>query len=304
MPMYAHVFNRSQPNAASPEETGTVECGTTTATAAATTAASAAVTAPSAAASAAVSAITGSTPLSSVEPRKPRQEIVTSGPSADQPQRRYKKVLSAKSVLSGQHQAAASRELSLRSSPPIAARPTTDSTLLAKVRTAAAKQSAEKKKRVAETAPLLPAKKQKTAPIPAKKQKTAPDRTSAETAPLLPAKKQKTSPIPTKKQKTAPVSTSNAKSKSPASTSKKRGHPHEIFSGPPDEPIEGGWPAGWKKTVVQRQSGATKGGSDRYWYTPDLGHKLRSMLEVKRFMAALAAANGDEKEAWGVFKSR
>jgi hypothetical protein len=68
--------------------------------------------------------------------------------------------------------------------------------------------------------------------------------------------------------------------------------------------MEGGWPAGWRKSVVQRQSGATAGMQDRYWYTPTLGYKLRSMVEVKRFMAALADAKGDEKEAWGVFKHK
>jgi hypothetical protein len=56
------------------------------------------------------------------------------------------------------------------------------------------------------------------------------------------------------------------------------------------------------KAVVERQSGASKGAQDRYWYTPALNYKLRSMREVKRFMSALTTANGDEKEAWGAFK--
>jgi hypothetical protein len=331
-PMFKEVFNRSQLRTASPEERGTVDWGSMTnfaaasASAAVTAAATSATTAATAATAAAVSANTGP---SSVIPRKPRQESATSSPpavvaaastsfvpSAEKPQRRYKKMVSSKSVLGGPPQAAASRKLSRQSSPatphqaaaleklssqsspatphqalaPVAEvdpRPTTNS-LTAKVQTAAAKRSAEKTKRVAETSP-----------IPAKKQKVAPGSNSSAANKKRLAE---TSPISSKKQKTAPGSKSSAKSNGRA-TPKKR-QPNETYYGPPDDPIEGGWPAGWKKSVVQRQSGATAGTQDRYWYTPNLEYKLRSMKEVKRFMAALAAAKGDEKEAWGAFKHK
>jgi hypothetical protein len=71
--------------------------------------------------------------------------------------------------------------------------------------------------------------------------------------------------------------------------------PRQTYSGPPDEPIEGGWPAGWTKIIVPRKSGAKA--PDKYWYSPIEKLKFRSMVEVERFMAALATCNGDETEA-------
>jgi hypothetical protein len=72
----------------------------------------------------------------------------------------------------------------------------------------------------------------------------------------------------------------------------------EIWCGPPDEPLEGGWPDGWLKRIFQRASGATKGSTDRYWYSPKKNKKFRSMVEIKRFMAALEEYGGDEDAAW------
>ena len=43
---------------------------------------------------------------------------------------------------------------------------------------------------------------------------------------------------------------------------------------------------------------------DRYWYTPKTGKKMRSKLEVQRFLGCLDAANGDEDNAWSLFKGR
>jgi hypothetical protein len=94
------------------------------------------------------------------------------------------------------------------------------------------------------------------------------------TAPAAPAKRQKT----TKSQSPGPPSM-----------------PRQTYSGPPDEPIEGGWPAGWTKIIVPRKSGAKT--PDKYWYSPIKQLKFRSLVEVKRFMAALATCNGDETEA-------
>jgi Methyl-CpG binding domain len=78
----------------------------------------------------------------------------------------------------------------------------------------------------------------------------------------------------------------------------------EVYSGEPNEPLEGGWPPGWTKKIFERPSGATKGTHDRYWYTPITKRKLRSMIEVNRFLAALGESNGDEDEAWKIFKSK
>lgn len=71
-----------------------------------------------------------------------------------------------------------------------------------------------------------------------------------------------------------------------------------LSSGPPDEEIKGGWTGNWIKKVYQRQSGATKGSKDRYWFTPTLQLKLRSLREVQRFQEAMVSCNGNEKAAY------
>jgi hypothetical protein len=80
----------------------------------------------------------------------------------------------------------------------------------------------------------------------------------------------------------------------------------EIWSGPPNEPLEGGWPKGWIKRVFVRQSGASKSQEDRYWYPPESQtngkvHKLRSMKEVERYLVAFKATN-DANKAWDARK--
>mmetsp|Transcript_18498 Transcript_18498/g.21208 ORF Transcript_18498/g.21208 Transcript_18498/m.21208 type:complete len:275 (+) Transcript_18498:47-871(+) len=70
-----------------------------------------------------------------------------------------------------------------------------------------------------------------------------------------------------------------------------RAEPEPVWVGPPAEELEGGWPKGWVKKVFARKKGTTK---DRYWYTPDEKYKLRSMVEVNRFLAALSKTNGNE----------
>ena len=101
-----------------------------------------------------------------------------------------------------------------------------------------------------------------------------------------------------KKAKTSPAS---AKKKSPGSLVNK---PNISFSGPPDDNLAGGWPPGWRKETHVRKGGKTKGSSDNYWFTPHENYKLRSMAEIKRFMTALTAARGDEKEVWRTFKGK
>lgn len=53
----------------------------------------------------------------------------------------------------------------------------------------------------------------------------------------------------------------------------------------------------WVKKVFVRNGGATKGRGDRYWYSPKEKYKLRSMVQVKRFLKALAEYNGNEIKA-------
>jgi hypothetical protein len=60
-------------------------------------------------------------------------------------------------------------------------------------------------------------------------------------------------------------------------------------------PVE--WPKGWTKKIHERKKGATKGRRDCYWITPEKRFKLRSIVEVRKFIVALRAANGDERKA-------
>lgn len=70
-----------------------------------------------------------------------------------------------------------------------------------------------------------------------------------------------------------------------------------VWTGPPDEDIDGGWPKGWVKKIFARKNGATKGSTDRYWYSPKEKFKLRSMVQVRKFLKALAETKGDERKA-------
>jgi Methyl-CpG binding domain len=58
-----------------------------------------------------------------------------------------------------------------------------------------------------------------------------------------------------------------------------------------------GWPAGWITKVFERQSGATKGTTDRYWYSPICEYKLRSLTQVRKFLDLLEINGGDESVA-------
>jgi len=71
----------------------------------------------------------------------------------------------------------------------------------------------------------------------------------------------------------------------------------EVFSGKPNEALEGGWPDGWKKKTMKRMGGKTAGSFDSYWISPKMNYRLRSMKEVTSFLAALKAYDGNEQEA-------
>eukprot|EP00977_Amphora_coffeiformis_P006346 scaffold1353_cov161-Amphora_coffeaeformis.AAC.18 len=93
-------------------------------------------------------------------------------------------------------------------------------------------------------------------------------------------------------------------------TANGRPQAHLVWAGEPDEqyypfnkePIN--WPPGWKKQVFQRASGDTRGATDRYWFTPDQGYKLRSLKEVYNFFACMERNENDETRAWKAFKNR
>mmetsp|Transcript_33336 Transcript_33336/g.78678 ORF Transcript_33336/g.78678 Transcript_33336/m.78678 type:complete len:346 (-) Transcript_33336:285-1322(-) len=76
-----------------------------------------------------------------------------------------------------------------------------------------------------------------------------------------------------------------------------RPEPVPVWEGIPDEDIDGGWPEGWVKRLYARKTGATKGATDRYWYSPKEKIRLRSMVQVKKFMRALEDTKGDESKA-------
>jgi hypothetical protein len=79
--------------------------------------------------------------------------------------------------------------------------------------------------------------------------------------------------------------------------------PVPISVGKPDEDLPGGWPAGWVKKVYERKGGKFKGKGDPYWYSPKENIKLRSMVEVRKFMKALKESKGDEPKAKSIYKS-
>ena len=75
--------------------------------------------------------------------------------------------------------------------------------------------------------------------------------------------------------------------------------PQLVREGIPTEPIPGGWPEGWVRRDFQRQGGETVGRVDKYWYPPGHEHhRLRSMKEVERYMAALKDSPGKYDFAW------
>jgi Methyl-CpG binding domain len=84
-----------------------------------------------------------------------------------------------------------------------------------------------------------------------------------------------------------------------------------------------GWPVvvlsdktlNWRKKVYERASGATKGGRDRYWYSPCRQHKFRSLVEIRRYLDILESfppptvateeTVGElELQAWQQFKKK
>jgi hypothetical protein len=90
-------------------------------------------------------------------------------------------------------------------------------------------------------------------------------------------------PQVTKKTAAAPA-VAPSKTTVPSKVNKGYGPAKEIWCGAPDDELEGGWPPGWTKRTFERASGKSKGSTDSYWYAPEGGRRLRSMVEVRRHL--------------------
>ena len=100
------------------------------------------------------------------------------------------------------------------------------------------------------------------------------------------------------------AATSKSETSKPAASARtsNTNSPVEVYRGPPEEELKGAWPPGWLQIVVQRQVGTYKGIKDRYWFSPSC-KKFRSTREIEKFLAALKKTQGDEDEAWKLFRS-
>jgi hypothetical protein len=78
------------------------------------------------------------------------------------------------------------------------------------------------------------------------------------------------------------------------------------YEGPPRKPLNvpGGWPKGWTEQSYIRMSGATKGDSDSYWFTPENQIRIRSIKNVKLFLQCLDRCKGDEQAAYKMLPTK
>jgi hypothetical protein len=117
-----------------------------------------------------------------------------------------------------------------------------------------------------------------------------------------PSSKKNKAATPASKKKSAASSSPNKKSTTPAKGA--GAGPKEVATVPAPEPefADNKYGKGWIRKEFLRASGATKGTTDKYWYSPKMQHRLRSMAEVRRFLKCLEAKEGDEEEAFKLFK--
>jgi hypothetical protein len=69
-----------------------------------------------------------------------------------------------------------------------------------------------------------------------------------------------------------------------------------VYEGKPtaEFPLNGNaWPPGWIQKTYERASGASIGHRDNYWFPPEGTPKLRSYLEILRFLAAKGITNSN-----------
>jgi hypothetical protein len=103
----------------------------------------------------------------------------------------------------------------------------------------------------------------------------------------------------TKEYKQTKSISTKANTKSSAKAPRSNARPVEVSSISAPEPELAG--LGWTKKEFLRTGGTTKtiNKTDKYWYTPQLDKKLRSMTEVRRFLNCLQmTGSGDERVAF------
>jgi uncharacterized protein (DUF427 family) len=65
----------------------------------------------------------------------------------------------------------------------------------------------------------------------------------------------------------------------------------------------GGRSVGSRSYFDVRVGGESKRHHDRYWYSPKEKIKLRSIVEIRKFMKSLKESKGDELKAKSIYKS-
>lgn len=62
--------------------------------------------------------------------------------------------------------------------------------------------------------------------------------------------------------------------------------PNRVYRGPPTSayPAGGEWPAEWIQEIYERRGGASKGHQDSYWFPPSGKPKLRSTIDILRYL--------------------
>ena len=64
------------------------------------------------------------------------------------------------------------------------------------------------------------------------------------------------------------------------------------------------FPNGWTTKTFRRMSGKSKGQTDQYWFSAKTQKKMRSKVEINRFLSYLKSSNGDEEKAFALLKRK
>jgi hypothetical protein len=98
----------------------------------------------------------------------------------------------------------------------------------------------------------------------------------------------------------APVTATDKLSSTKQSTG---GYPL-VYEGPPDRKPGVVFPPGWIQRTYKRPGTSPRVRVDHYWFSPVTQKKLRSIVEVQRFLKALEENGGDEYDAWSKTKTK
>lgn len=71
-----------------------------------------------------------------------------------------------------------------------------------------------------------------------------------------------------------------------------------------EETVDKEMPQGWIVHLHKRQTTGPKEHIDRYWFSPNTGKKLRSRVEIERFLSHLKDTGGDEEQAYNLLKGK